>query len=153
MHLLDYLLRLFHFSRLLEKTNTSVYSENTMLFKKMWNSLRLIYLCEIHTRLSSIRIKSFAFSQNYQPLTTFWQIIACRLIQNTFHFYSDLSFHSQYHHNVQAILLGDVDNIKQDRMYPHIQLTKFDKRNQNLNTLQSQCNQFLTLSRTCRQIH
>ena len=34
--------------------------------------------------------------------------------------------------NIQAPLLEEIDKINQDRMYPHIQLTSFDRRNQNL---------------------
>ena len=51
--------------------------------------------CEIHTRLPSIHNKGYAYSQNHRLLTTLWQSIACRLIKYTFHFHSDLNFHSR----------------------------------------------------------
>ena len=34
--------------------------------------------------------------------------------------------------NIQEPLLEEVDNINQDRMYPRIQLSGFDRRNQKL---------------------
>ena len=38
----------------------------------------------------------------------------------------------EYDHKVQAPLLEEADDINQDWMYPQIQLTSFDWRNQNL---------------------
>ena len=71
---------LSYFSRLLEKRIHPYIRKNTILFRKMRNSLRLFSLCEIHTRLPSIHNKSNAYLQNYQPITTFWQSTTCRLI-------------------------------------------------------------------------
>ena len=78
--------------KFLEKRIHPYIRESTILFRKMRSSLRLFSICEIHTRLPSIHN---AYSQNHLPLTTLWQSIACRLLQYTFRFHSDLNFHSR----------------------------------------------------------
>ena len=106
----------------------------------MRNSLRLFSLCEIHNRFSNILIKSYVYSQNHRPLTSFWQSTTCRLMQYTFHFYISIftqveqteKLEQEWDQKIQAPLLEEIDKINQDRMYPHIQLTSFDRRTQNL---------------------
>ena len=106
----------------------------------MWNSLRLIPLCEIHTRLSSIYKKSLAYSQNYRPLTTFWQNLLAAsyyelftsIVTSIFTQDEQTEKLEESDYKVQALLLEEVDNINHYRMYPAIQLTGFDRRNRNL---------------------
>ena len=91
----------------------------------MRNSLRLFSICEIHTRLPSIHNKGYAYLQNHRPLTTLGTSIFTQDEQTE-------KIEQDCDQKIQAPLLEEIDKINQDRMYPHIQLTSFERKTQNL---------------------
>ena len=91
--------------------------------------------------MSSIHNESYAYSQNHRSLTTFWQNIACASYNILFTSILTLIFtqdqqtvklEEECDQKIQAPRLEEIDKINQDRMYPHIQLTSFDRRNRHL---------------------
>ena len=132
---------LSHLSKLLEKRIHPYIRESTILFRKMRNSLRFFSICEIYSRLPSIHNKGYAYSQNHRPLTTLWQSIACASYNILFTSIVTSIFtqdeqtekiEQECDQKIQAPLLEEIDKINQDRMYPHIQLTSFERKTQNL---------------------
>ena len=68
---------------------------NTVLFRMMRNHIRLFPFRQVYTRRSCICNKSFTHTQTNRPNSSFRKSYVSRLLQYTFHFYSDFNSRSK----------------------------------------------------------
>ena len=80
----------------LEERVHSCFLYNTVLFRKMRNNVRLFPFCQVYTRRSCICNKSITHTQTNRPNSSFRKNYVSRLLQYTFHFYSDFNFCSKW---------------------------------------------------------